>query len=348
MSSDARGPGRRLGDRHRIESLRHLAPVEQLTVEADPGLLFELRDDDIQGSVLELHRQPTVFVMHSQRGIRRARPDCQDQEHDQDADPHVPERTELVSRRQSAVVSVRASIGMAVAPPLGEDRWNADPCRRCGTRRAESRVRPGWRWALGRADRASTVAARCGVHDRLLRSRVRRLPGLGPAIRTRGDSLPHRASRVPRLPWHEKFGVPYPRLRRLFDDRHFNFMREDLERLLYDRIGRESRRGLRPPSIPSRKTRVGAGEAVRRRVRAVRSRRRCRRDAFRPPQAGVRARGRLHPIPGPLHRCVRGRRCVGPRRAHGRVLHDDGPGAAGWPLPHPRRPARDVLPAQRP
>ena len=36
---------------------------------------------------------------------------------------------------------------------------------------------------------------------------------------------------------HEKFRVPYPRLRRLFDDRHFNFMRGDLERLLYDRIG---------------------------------------------------------------------------------------------------------------
>ena len=40
---------------------------------------------------------------------------------------------------------------------------------------------------------------------------------------------------------HEKFSVPYPTLRRLFDNRHFNFMRGELERLLYDRIAADVR-----------------------------------------------------------------------------------------------------------
>ncbi len=35
----------------------------------------------------------------------------------------------------------------------------------------------------------------------------------------------------------EKYSVAYPRLRRLFGGRHFNFMRGDLERLLRDRVG---------------------------------------------------------------------------------------------------------------
>jgi len=35
----------------------------------------------------------------------------------------------------------------------------------------------------------------------------------------------------------EKYSVAYPRVRRLFGGRHFNFMRGDLERLLYDRVG---------------------------------------------------------------------------------------------------------------
>jgi 2-polyprenyl-6-methoxyphenol hydroxylase-like FAD-dependent oxidoreductase len=36
---------------------------------------------------------------------------------------------------------------------------------------------------------------------------------------------------------HEKYSVSYPRIRRLFGGRHFNFMRGDLERLLQDRVG---------------------------------------------------------------------------------------------------------------
>ncbi len=34
----------------------------------------------------------------------------------------------------------------------------------------------------------------------------------------------------------EKFSIPYPSFRKLFDGRHFNFMRGDLERLLYSKL----------------------------------------------------------------------------------------------------------------
>jgi 2-polyprenyl-6-methoxyphenol hydroxylase-like FAD-dependent oxidoreductase len=37
----------------------------------------------------------------------------------------------------------------------------------------------------------------------------------------------------------EKFAVPYPKLRRLFENRHFNFMRGDLERVLLSKLGGE-------------------------------------------------------------------------------------------------------------
>ncbi|MBI4278745.1 MAG: FAD-dependent monooxygenase [Armatimonadetes bacterium] len=43
---------------------------------------------------------------------------------------------------------------------------------------------------------------------------------------------------------HERFSLPYaPLRRRLFSNRHFNFMRGDLERVLYDRF--EGRRAIR-------------------------------------------------------------------------------------------------------
>jgi 2-polyprenyl-6-methoxyphenol hydroxylase-like FAD-dependent oxidoreductase len=35
---------------------------------------------------------------------------------------------------------------------------------------------------------------------------------------------------------HDKFSIAYPSFRKLFDGRHFNFMRGDLERLLYTKI----------------------------------------------------------------------------------------------------------------
>jgi 2-polyprenyl-6-methoxyphenol hydroxylase-like FAD-dependent oxidoreductase len=55
----------------------------------------------------------------------------------------------------------------------------------------------------------------------------------GPRI----DSLPSESPDVREPAWEERFSVPYTPLRkRLFNNRHFNFMRGELERVLYQRF----------------------------------------------------------------------------------------------------------------
>jgi LmbE family N-acetylglucosaminyl deacetylase len=82
-------PVERFVEGHAVEALGHLAPVQQLAMELDIGLLFEPRDDEVQWHLLDAYRQRAILVAHHHAGIGRPRTGCHHREHHHRMEQHI-------------------------------------------------------------------------------------------------------------------------------------------------------------------------------------------------------------------------------------------------------------------
>ncbi len=256
-----------------------------------------------------------------------------------------PPRSRLERRDAQRARRARAS-GHGGCSRHDGDRSHAGPRLGRRTRRSEPLLRVEPERTRGDAAGAGAVTARCGIHDRLHRTRVRRVRDLGLAARARGDPL---SDRAPRIPGRSRAGE----VRGSLSPSSTTVRRPPLQ--LHARRSRAS--ALRSGCLAGRgairddhrRRRSGrgrrAGDALRRHQRPLRPGGGGGGCSFPAAPADVRPGGNLHTVPRPLHRGVRHRGRVGPGRPRGRVLHADGARPAGRPVSHPGRTARDVLPA---